>query len=222
MARKTVVRHKDIIISSSLAALIIAVVVLVQITLILPVTSAAKQHEKKSVEAVKKLEENTRKRRQAEELEHKNARMRAQLALFDRRVPAKGTVGAVFADVLRSASLHKLRVVKTEPQEPVAAGQGFYQFPFTLDVVGGYHELGRFISELESDTSFMQIADADLNADPDGPVRARLMLVLYGVDEGWLGGAGGGAAAPLVPASLAPPPPAAAPPRTSAPAQPGS
>jgi Tfp pilus assembly protein PilO len=187
MARKTIVRHKDIIISSSLAALIIAIVVLVQIMLILPVTSAAKHYEGKSVDAVKKLEDNTRKRRQTEELEQQNARMRTQLSRFDGRVPTKGTVAALFAEVLRTAGLHKLRVLKTQPRDPVAVGQGFYKFPFVLDVVGGYHELGRFICEVESHASFMQVDDADLNAHASGPVRGHLVLILYGVNEGWLG-----------------------------------
>jgi len=73
VARKTVIRRKDIIISGSLAALIIAGVVLVQVMFIMPASAVAKQQHSKVGAAVKKLEDNSKKRREIEKIEVEGA-----------------------------------------------------------------------------------------------------------------------------------------------------
>ena len=185
MARKTVVRRKDIIISSSLAALIIAGVVLIQVMCIMPASAVAKQQENKVDAAVKKLENNNKKRRTVEKIEASNKELKARLAVFDKRVPTKSEIAALVAEMLRSADQNNLRIFQTKPQGVIVLGQGFYRFPYELDLEGKYHAIGQFVSEIESHTSFMQVQRVDLSGtNKSGIVRTKILIYLHGSTNG--------------------------------------
>jgi len=181
MARKTVIRRKDIVISASLAALVIAGLVLVQVMCIMPVSDVATRHEQKVDEAVNKLEDNSKKRREVEKIEKRNAELQARLAVFDKRVPSKGEVAALFAEVIRSASLNNLKILQTRPEEMVVLGQGFYRFPYDLSLEGKYHDIARFICGIEAHASFMQVCRVTLDGTAKaGIVRTNVVIYLYG------------------------------------------
>ncbi|MFH1730388.1 MAG: type 4a pilus biogenesis protein PilO [Planctomycetota bacterium] len=181
MARKTVIRHRDTVISGSLAALVIAGVVLVQVMCIMPVSAVVKRHEEKVDEAVKQLEDNSKKRREAEKIEKRNADLKALLAAFDKRVPSKGEVAALFAEVVRSASLNDLKILQTQPGEMTVLGQGLYRFPYDLSLEGKYHDIARFICGVEAHASFMQVHRVNLTeTSKAGGVRVNVLIYLYG------------------------------------------
>ncbi len=183
MARKTVVRHKDIIISSCLGALDIAAVVLLQVMLVMPATSAARLSGAKVAELVQKLEKNITNQKKLEKTEQQNTETKSSLAGFDKRVPIKSGIAALFADVLRSADQNGLRIFQTQPKESSILGQGFYRFPYELDVQGDYHAVGRFLSGVESHASFMQVVRVDLTPSDVDNVRLKVLLHLYGAAE---------------------------------------
>jgi Tfp pilus assembly protein PilO len=181
VARKTVVRRKDIIISACFSALIIAGVVLVQVMCIMPASAVAKQQENKVDASVKRLEDNSRKRRDVEKIEALNRELKVRLAVFDKRVPAKSEIAALVTDVLRSADQNGLQISQTKPQGVVVLGQGFYRFPYELDLQGKYHAIGQFVSEIESHASFMQVQRAELSeTSKPGIVRTKVLIYLYG------------------------------------------
>jgi len=181
MARKTVIRRKDIVISGSVAALVIAGVVLVQVMCIMPVSAVTKRHEEKVDEAVKKLEDNSKKRRDAEKIEKRNAELKTRLTVFDKRVPSRGEVAALFAEVVRSASLNNLKILQTRPEQMAVLGQGFYRFPYDLDLEGKYHDVARFVCGIEAHTSFMQVHRVNLTGiSKAGVVRVNVLIYLYG------------------------------------------
>ena len=180
MARKTVLRHKDIVIAATLAALDIAAVVLVQIMIIMPVVAKDKHQQQKMREMIQELESNSQKRRECVDLSEKNKSMRAQLAVFDKRIPASGEIAALMAEVLRAADQNGLKILHTKPQEPVALGQGFQRFPFELDLVGEYHAVGRLVAWLESHRSYVQVHSVNCSTVKDGSPQIRMSLSLYG------------------------------------------
>jgi len=181
MARKTIIRRKDIVIAGSLAALVVAVVVVVQLMLIAPAVSVSKRRAAKVVEAAKKLDDNVRKRRNLGGLVKQNEELKTRLAVFDKRVCSKTEVAALFADVLRLADQGRLKILLTRPAEPTSIGQGFLRFAYELDVQGEYHQLALFISGVESHASFMEVAGATFSgAGDEGLVRMKVTLYLYG------------------------------------------
>lgn len=182
MARKTVIRRKDVIISSSLAALALAGVVLFQVMCIMPASAVARQQQSKVDAAIKKLEDNSKKRREVEKIEAVNKELKERLAVFDKRVPTKSEIAALVAEVLRSADQKGLRILRTKPQGVVVLGQGFQRFPYELDLNGDYHAIGEFVREIESHASFMQVRRATISATAKpGVVRTQILIHLHGM-----------------------------------------
>jgi Tfp pilus assembly protein PilO len=181
VAKKTVVRRKDIIISAGLAVLIIAGVALIQVLCIMPASAIAKQQKNKVEAAIKKLEDNSKKRRDVEKIEASNKELKTRLAVFDKRVPTRSEIAALVAEVLRSADQNGLRIFQTKPQGVIASGQGFYRFPYELDLQGKYHSVGQFVSEIESHASFMRVQRVDLSGTNEpGVVRTKILIYLHG------------------------------------------
>jgi len=101
--------------------------------------------------------------------------------VFDKRVPTKSEVATLVAEVLRSVDQNGLRILQTKPQGVVVLGQGFYRFPYELDLQGKYHAIGQFVSEIESHASFMQVQRVDLNGtNKPGIVRTKILIYLHG------------------------------------------
>lgn len=180
MARKTVLRHKDIVISASLAVLDLAAVVLVQVMVILPPTSLAKAREAELTKAIKEIDANGKKERDLKALERDNAELRTQLGVFEARVPTKTEIPAVFAEILKLADQNDLKILYTQPKDSTLAGQGFHRFPYEIELVGNYHAIGEFISRMESHAHFIQVVKTDFSGSPEGAVRMKLLLNLYG------------------------------------------
>jgi len=180
MARKTVVRHKDIIIAAALAVLTIAAVVIIQILVIMPPRALARAQGRDLTQSVKQLEENSRKERELKELVKNNAQLRARLVVFDKRLPAKGDIAALLAEMLRFVDRTDFKILQTQPKDPVLLGQGFQRFPYELELLGQYHAIGQFLNTIETHASFMQVARTDFTGSADGTIRAKILLYFYG------------------------------------------
>ena len=183
MARKTVLRRKDIIISSSLAVLDITAVVLFQLLLISPVTSRAREERTRLADVVKQLEENNKKRRVLQDVAQQNEKLGSQLAVFDKRVSTKSGTVALFAEVLGIAGQNSLKILSTQPMEPVAVGQGFLRSAYEINLQGNYSDVGQFFSSIESRASFIDVPKADFTGIADGSVKVKFILNLYAVAE---------------------------------------
>ena len=168
-------------IASSLGVLILVAVAVVHVTCITPNFDVTKRLEAKLRDAVKELEENSRRRREVEQTEQRNKEIRARLAVFDRRVPPRGEVPALFADVLQLADSSELKISQAQPRDVVPLGQGLFRFPYELDLEGDYAALRLFLSRIESHASLMQVPRVEIEGTgQSGRVRIRLFLQLYG------------------------------------------
>lgn len=180
MARKTVLRQKDVVIASCLAALNIAAVVLVQILFIAPILAQGRQQARQNAEAVKELETNVEQRRRLQELIEENREFNRRLAAFDKRVPGKSDMSGALEDLVWSADQHGLRIDRTNQSEPIHIGGELARVPYRLDLRGPYHALGQFLSRVESHNNYMQVVNVDLKAEGDDAVRAQVLIYLHG------------------------------------------
>jgi len=184
VARKSVVRHRDIVVSASLAALIIAAAVLVHVMFIAPTTSLATLQRKNVAEARKRLSDIAKEAQQMEEKKARNDDLRAKLAVFSQRVRKKNQVAGLFAQILQLSDRSNLKLLHTQPMTSAPLGQGLHKFPYTIEVQGGYHDIAQFITTIESHADLMQVIGVSLGGMPEG-IRARIGLCLYGADAGW-------------------------------------
>jgi Tfp pilus assembly protein PilO len=185
MARKTVIRHRDIIVSASVGALLIAGTVIVQVMCISPTQSIARVRRKAATDAARKLELKAKETREVQRERAENAKLRSRLVLFAHRIPRTYEVAGLFAEVLRSADKNDLKIIHTRPMNAETVGQGLQRFPYQIELVGGYHAIARFVATLESHSSYMEITSAQLQPHEGTALRASLHLALYGGGESW-------------------------------------
>ena len=185
MARKTVIRHRDVIIAVVATATIIATALLIHVLTIAPINSRAAREQQKVSATVQNIEACNVELRELKQTMQKNDDLRARLSVFDARVPQKNDVAGLFAKVLRMADTYELKIVRTQPAGPVDAGQGLLRFPYEVELQGSYHAIARFVAGIESHASFMTVTRAALFGQPDQTIRARISISLYGTDETW-------------------------------------
>ena len=96
-------------------------------------------------------------------------------------MPPKSEIATLVAEVLRSADENGLRIFQTKPHEVSVLGQGFYRFPYELDLRGEYHAIGQFVRDIESHASFMQVRRATISGtEKPGVVRTKILIHLHG------------------------------------------
>jgi type IV pilus assembly protein PilO len=183
VARKTVIRHRDIIIAVVASATIIATTLLVHVLTIAPINSRAAREQQKVSATVQKIEACNAELRQLKQARQENDDLRARLSVFDARVPQKNDVAGLFAKVLRMADTDELKILRTQPAAPVDVGQGLLRFPYEVEVQGDYHRIARFVAGIESHASFIKVTRTALFGQPDQTIRARISISLYGTDD---------------------------------------
>ena len=180
MARKTVTRRKDITIAACLAVATIAAAAALHFVLVRPARAAATRQLEDLRKAKTDLSGKREKELEFQKLGAAAAALRVALAKFDRRIPEKDSLPALFAEVLKLAEQDKTRIALMKPGEPVAVGRTVQEFPYELELHGSYHDVARFLADIESHEKFMTVTRASVLGAADEAVRAQVVLCLYG------------------------------------------
>src|SRR5688572_8933301 len=135
--------------------------------------------------------------------------LQERLALYERHVarleqliPAREEVPALIDDVGNRARAMDVEVQTLQPQ-PAEPGQYYTRTAYNMSVVGEYHDVGRFLSEVASLSRIVTPVQVDVQlygqpqqfSDLEAPVLANFRIETY-----------------VLPDPSATPPPAAAPP----------
>ncbi len=112
---------------------------------------------------------------------------RGKLMLLSNRIVAKEAMPLVLDNISRLANNANIRINQLMPQkdaqEVVLTNDDgkYYSLPILVEGRGGYHQWGRFINSLESDTIFMSISNFTIAANPDDPIRhsAKMIIKAY-------------------------------------------
>ncbi len=190
MARKRVIRRKDIVIAVCLGLIAVAAAVAVRIELLGPArarSAKAKQELDKAKQAVHDKDE---RERELLRLEKENAALRAQLAEFDKRLPSQRRRLALLAEFAGLAKAKGLQIRQARLGEPVAVGRGIEAFPYELEVEGSYHDVARFMARIESHQTFLRIIRTNLAHSGEHAIVANLVAYVYGTGDAPQGEAG--------------------------------
>lgn len=75
----------------------------------------------------------------------------------------------------------------TKPTAAQSQGTGvtLTEMPVSINVKGGYHNIGKFINALENSKLFIKVIDIDINTDYDDPLNhnASLLVSAYALTE---------------------------------------
>lgn len=81
--------------------------------------------------------------------------------LYEKRLPERKSVSWLLEEVSRIASESALELISIKPEGPEERGN-FTKLPIRIEAHSTYHELGKFLSQLESSKKFFKIEDLQL------------------------------------------------------------
>lgn len=127
----------------------------------------------------------------AEELQASIAVYRSNLGRMRRLVPSGNELPELLDNIAQRASLRSVRVMGVSPQDPTNEGV-FRVFTYDVMVVGGYDQIGEFLTDVASLTRIMvprqlslEVLDvsrvpADLIADTSvTPLQAQMLIKTF-------------------------------------------
>ncbi|MBU4346425.1 MAG: type 4a pilus biogenesis protein PilO [Candidatus Omnitrophica bacterium] len=105
-----------------------------------------------------------------------------EIAYYEKRLPAEKEIPAVLEYLSDSAKKLDVRITEIKPVgQSQDEEQIYYSVPILVKAECGYHQLGRFLSELEGADRFMKISDIKLEASSYqiNSLDVQLIVVTY-------------------------------------------
>ncbi|MDD5174227.1 MAG: type 4a pilus biogenesis protein PilO [Candidatus Omnitrophica bacterium] len=107
---------------------------------------------------------------------------------YEKKLPAEQEIPALLENLSNMAKNSNIKIVGIVPamsyfkdEKPVKQSQIYREIPILITAKSGYHELGRFLSNLENADRFMKVADIDIKANKANPKKhdVELMVCTY-------------------------------------------
>jgi type IV pilus assembly protein PilO len=112
---------------------------------------------------------------------------RSKVDLYEKRLPAEEEIPSLLESLSRMAGASDIKIVGITPvasaslkerpdRRPKAAA--YKEIPILINAKSGYHELGRFLSDLEGADRFMKVVDIDVKSSRGSPRKQDVELVV--------------------------------------------
>ena len=136
--------------------------------------------------------------RGGEQLQDRLALFERHVAQLEELIPESEEVPTLLNQMSAEARRTGVDIALLRP-EPVEPGQYYNQQSYEIEVVGAFHDVGRFLTSIASLSRIITPVDMDLTrfqgsasvVDAEDPVVARFRIQTYVVPEGAAGGGGG-------------------------------
>ncbi len=107
-----------------------------------------------------------------------------KMGLYEKTLPTEDGIPGLLESLSEMAKSANMRIAGIVPiaQKGSEAGNRVYkEIPIMITAKAGYHELGHFLSSLESSDRFMKVADMQIKADKASPKKhdVELLVVTY-------------------------------------------
>lgn len=111
---------------------------------------------------------------------------RNKVEIYEKRLPSEEEIPSLLESLSRMAGASNIQIVGitpvTVPGKDVSQMRGkaaaYKEIPITISAKSGYHDLGRFLSDLESADRFMKVVDIDIKANRATPAKHDFELVI--------------------------------------------
>ena len=138
---------------------------------------------KKSADGIVKLKNDLKaldlglKNMQALKLQQKNLPpVKAKKIIFDSQL------ASLLNDISKIGNANNVTILQIKPsrdtQKSGAAAPKFSPVSISLDLICGYHNLGKFINDLENNQTFISIESLKIEARPEEVLKQRVSLTL--------------------------------------------
>lgn len=110
---------------------------------------------------------------------------RDRIESYERTLPAGQEIPKLLSDLSDMAKRSGVKIVGITPLPPkddkVPAQTIYQEIPILISAKSGYHELGKFISNLETSDRFMKVADISIKSNKASPKRhdVEILVLTY-------------------------------------------
>ena len=105
---------------------------------------------------------------------------------YEKRLPSKKEIPSILEHLSSAAKELNVKIIEIRPieqdkEDALSMPSLYYKVPILLRAECGYHQLGRFLSKLESADRFMKISDIEIMAaSPKSNIHnVQLIVVTY-------------------------------------------
>jgi type IV pilus assembly protein PilO len=112
-------------------------------------------------------------------LEKQIQEMGDKLAYYERRLPDEKEVPRLLVELRRAVEEEGVQLEALKAGDPENRGT-YTTVPFDVEIVGGYHEMGKFVNRLESGERFLAVDDLSVESgrrDKDPRHRTAKLVV---------------------------------------------
>lgn len=112
------------------------------------------------------------------------AKLSEKLDKLKDKIKNKDQVPEILESISRVAGNNNVRIDQLIPNtavgDPILKNNDgkYYAVPIVVEGLGGYHEVSRFINQLETEQMFLQIPNFSMGADDTDPIRHRIKLTI--------------------------------------------
>lgn len=111
---------------------------------------------------------------------------RNKVEIYEKSLPAEEEIPSLLESLSRMAGTSNIQIVGITPvtapakDKPPPRGKAaaYKEIPINISAKSGYHDLGRFLSDLESADRFMKVVDIDIKSNRATPAKHDVELVV--------------------------------------------
>jgi len=88
---------------------------------------------------------------------------------------------SLLQDISKIGNANNVKILQIKPSRDTLkapAASKFSPVSISLDLICGYHNLGKFINDLENDQAFISVESLKIEAQPDDALRQKVSLIL--------------------------------------------
>ena len=104
---------------------------------------------------------------------------------YEKNLPVQQEIPSLLENLSSMARSANITIVSITPapaslkDDKEAKGHVYQEMPIQMTAICGYHELGRFLSNLENADRFMKVVDIGIKTDKSSPKKHDVQLMIY-------------------------------------------
>ena len=108
-----------------------------------------------------------------------------KIELYEKKLPAQQEIPALLENLSKMAKNANITIIGITPaasktaKEKKNQNQVYKEIPILIKAKSGYHELGRFLNNLENADRFMKVTDISIKANAALPKKHDVQLMVY-------------------------------------------
>ena len=120
-----------------------------------------------------------------EGLKKQVAKYQGKIESYERMLPAEQEIPKLLGDLSEMAKTSGVKIVGITPFQPKQEAQSveriYQEKPILINAKSGYHELGKFLADLENADRFMEVVDINIKVNNATPKRhdVELLVLTY-------------------------------------------